>query len=60
MSKQFKSILKMDYNNNKVDNDVIVIDNWIQSNENNLFVQNLGNIWLKKLMRSERERFLFR
>ena len=60
MSKQFKSILKMDYNNNKVDNDVIVIDNWIESNENNLFVQNLGNIWLKKLMRSERERFLFR
>ena len=60
MSKQFKSILKMDYNNNKVDNDVIVIDNWIESSENNLFVQNLGIIWLKKLMRSERERFLFR
>ena len=59
MEKNFKSIFKINYNN-KVDEDADVIDNWMNMNLDNSFVQNLGKIWLRKLIRSDRERFLFR
>ena len=55
----FKHIFKNNYNN-KVDEDADNIYYWMNNNKENLFVQNLGNIWLKKLIRSSRERFLFR
>tara|TARA_R110001632_G_scaffold80132_1_gene179355 strand:- start:185 stop:361 length:177 start_codon:yes stop_codon:yes gene_type:complete len=53
----FKHILKIDYNN-RVDESAEIIDSWMRANSKNAYVQNLGNIWLKKLIRSERERIL--
>ena len=55
----FKHILKIDYNN-RVDESAEIIDTWMKANIENAYVQNLGNIWLKKLIRSERERILSR
>ena len=52
-----KTIINANYNNNM--NSDIIYD-WMQNNKNNIFVQKLGNIWLKAIIRSERERFLFR
>ena len=54
---KFKTIINANYNNNM--NSDIIYD-WMQNNKNNIFVQKLGNIWLKAIIRSERERFLFR
>ena len=54
---KFKTIINVNYNNNM--NSDIIYD-WMQKNKNNIFVQKLGNIWLKAIIRSERERILFR
>lgn len=56
---KFKHIFKINYNKKEDENADIIFD-WMNNNKSNLFVQNLGNIWLKKLIRSSRERFLFR
>lgn len=57
-SNKFKNILRNDYNNTESRADIIY--NWMTDNKQNSFVQSLGNNWLRLLVRSERERILFR
>ena len=57
-SNKFKNILRNDYNNTESRADIIY--NWMTDNKQNSFVQSLGNNWLRSLVRSERERILFR
>jgi len=55
---KFKNILRIDYNN--VESRVDVIYDWMKKNSHNSFVQHIGNNWLRSMIRSERERILFR
>jgi len=54
---KFKTIINVNYHKD-MNSDIIF--EWMQKNKDNVFVQKLGNIWLKAIIRCERDRSLFR